>query len=214
MDSAVAICKQQKELEEEPARKKPDEMALSEELLDMPSDDKMETSKHPSTDSTKGATLAKGQGDGNPSSAAATCSARPASMPERDCSYIAINKFRSADRVAPNLMGGELLNTGHCGELYSIGDERHILCFTRFDFGKKQSIMFSFNTKSMECQCCADKVLPRRISASRALPRTFVLSDQNFPSCLPATSGRYLQFLKIGWSLPRCGSSAAHSRTW
>ena len=52
MDSAVAICKQQKELEEEPARKKPDEMALSEELLDMPSDDEMETSKPPSTDST------------------------------------------------------------------------------------------------------------------------------------------------------------------
>ena len=172
-------------------------MALSEELLDMPSDDKMETNKQPPLDTVKVATLAKGQDDGNPSSAVATCSARPASMPERDCTYIAINKFRSADRVAPNLMGGELLNTGPCGELYSIGNERHILCFTRFDFGKKQSIMFSFNTKSMECHCCADKVLPRRISASRALPRTFVLSDQNFPSCLPATSGRDLQCLKI-----------------
>ena len=52
MDSAVAICKQQKELEEETARKKPDKMALSEELLDMPSDDEMDTSKPPSTDST------------------------------------------------------------------------------------------------------------------------------------------------------------------
>ena len=54
----------------------------------MPSDDKMETNKQPSTDSVKVATLAKGQGDGNPSSAAASCSARPASMPERDCTYI------------------------------------------------------------------------------------------------------------------------------
>ena len=52
MDSAEAICQQQKELEEEHPKKKPDEMALSEELLDMPSDDEMETSKPPSTDST------------------------------------------------------------------------------------------------------------------------------------------------------------------
>ena len=155
MDSTVAVCKQQKEPEEERTRAKPDEMALSEELLDMPSDDKMETNKQPPLDTVKVTTLAKGQDDGNPSSAVATCSARPASMPERDCTYIAINKFRSADRVAPNLMCGELLNTGPCGELYSIGNERHILCFTRFDFGKKQSIMFSFNTKSMECHCCA-----------------------------------------------------------
>ena len=93
MDSAVAICKQQKELEEETARKKPDKMALSEELLDMPSDDEMETSKHPSTDSTKGATLAKGQGDGNPSSAAATCSARPASMPRGIVRILPLTNF-------------------------------------------------------------------------------------------------------------------------
>ena len=114
MDSAEAICQQQKELEEEHPKKKPDEMALSEELLDMPSDEEMETGKLPSSESTKDATLTKGQGDRNQSSMAATCSARPASIPERDCTYIAINKFRSADRVAPNLMGGKLLNAGHC----------------------------------------------------------------------------------------------------
>ena len=197
MDSAEAICQQQKDLEEEHPKKQPAGLDLSEELLDMPSDEEMETGKLPSSESSKDATSAKGQGDRKQSTKAATCSARSANIPERDCTYTAINKFRSADRVAPNLMGGELLNTGHCGELYSIGDERHILCFTKFDFGKKQSIMFSFNHKSMECHCCQDKVLPRRISASRALPRTFVLSDQNFPSCLPATSGRDLQCLKI-----------------
>ena len=52
MDSAEAICQQQKELEEEleeeHPKKKPDEMALSEELLDMPSDEEMETGKLPS----------------------------------------------------------------------------------------------------------------------------------------------------------------------
>ena len=99
--------------------------------------------------------------------------------------------------MAPNLMGGELLNTGHCGELYSIGDDRHVLCFTRFDFGRKQSVMFSFNFKTMECHCCEEKVLVRRLLGGHPSPRCFVLSDQNFPATLPSSSERSLQCIKI-----------------
>ena len=41
MDSAVDVCKQQKELEEEPSRAKEDKVAMSEALLDMPSNDEV-----------------------------------------------------------------------------------------------------------------------------------------------------------------------------
>ena len=60
MDSAEAICQQQKDLEEEqPPKKQPAEVDLSEELLDMPSDEEMETGKLPSSESSKDATSAK-----------------------------------------------------------------------------------------------------------------------------------------------------------
>ena len=53
----------------------------------------------------------------------ATQSMRPPSAPERDCTYIAINKFRMSDLVAPNLMGGDLLSVGECGSLYGFCDK-------------------------------------------------------------------------------------------
>ena len=94
-------------------------------------------------------------------------------------------------------MGGELLKAGDCGSLYCDGDSRHVLCFTKFDFGMKQNIMFSFNPNSWECRCCPGKVLLKRGTGSRSEPITFVLSDQNFPACLPAQPGSSLQCLKI-----------------
>ena len=50
-------------VEEEHPKKQPAEVDLSEELLDMPSDEEMETGKLPSSESSKDATSAKGQGD-------------------------------------------------------------------------------------------------------------------------------------------------------
>ena len=90
MDSAEAICQQQKDLEEEHPKKQPTGVDLSEELLDMPSDEEMETGKLPSSESSKDAAPAKGQGDRKQSTKAATCSARSANIPERDCTYTAI----------------------------------------------------------------------------------------------------------------------------
>ena len=94
-------------------------------------------------------------------------------------------------------MGGELLKAGDCGSLYCDGDSRYVLCFTKFDFGMKQNIMFSFNPNSWECRCCPGKVLLKRSTGSRSEPKTFVLSDQNFQACLPAQPGSSLLCLKI-----------------
>ena len=102
-----------------------------------------------------------------------------------------------SDLVAPNLMGGDLLSVGECGSLYGFCNNRQILCFTKFDFGRKQNIMFSFNPSSMTCRCCDHKVFYKRNQGGRSEPRTVILSDQHFPACLPATSGEGMQCLKI-----------------
>ena len=99
------------------------------------------------------ATLSQGQ-SGSISRSEQPQATRPGTELPRDCTYVAIFKFRSAERVAPNLMGGEMLNTGNCGALYVDDDNRHVLCFTKFDFGLKQNLMYSFNPRSMECECC------------------------------------------------------------
>ena len=142
------------------------------------------------------ATLDQGQQE-SISVSKATQSMRPPSAPERDCTYIAINKYRMSDLVAPNLMGGDLLSVGECGSLYGYHDNRQILCFTKLDFGRKQNIMFSFNPGSMTCRCCDHKVFYKRNQGGHSEPRTVILSDQHFPACLPATSGEGMQCLKI-----------------
>ena len=94
-------------------------------------------------------------------------------------------------------MGGDLLTAGKCGSLYGTGYNRQILCFTRFDFGRKQNLMFSFNPDTMMCSCCEAKVFYKRGHLGRSEPRTIILSDQNFPASLPATSKGGHQCLKI-----------------
>ena len=149
MTTNKAICDQQRSLEEEDshlAAKKDN----AEDLLDMITDDESESApaiKLPA------ATLPQGQ-SGSRSESEQPQATRPATELPRDCTYVAIFKFRSAERVAPNLMGGEMFNTRNCGALYVDDDNRHVLCFTKFDFGLKQSLMYSFNPRSMECECC------------------------------------------------------------
>ena len=189
MASTEAVHLEQKNLEEEMMMEHKSPAAAGqttsgEELLDMPSDD---DSISPNATLTKGQ---KGPPDYSPP-------ATPIGRQVRDCTYTAICKFRISERVAPNLMGGELLKAGDCGSLYCDGDSRHVLCFTKFDFGVKQNIMFSFNPTSWECRCCPGKVLSKRGPGSRSEPITFVLSDQNFPACLPVQSDSSLQCLKI-----------------
>ena len=161
-----------------------DQETEAEQLLDMED----EAEQPPASASVlPAATLSQGQ-QATTASSPATQFLRPVPAPERDCTYIAINKFRMSDRVAPNLMGGDLLMAGDCGSLYDTSDNRQILCFTRFDFGKKQNLMFSFNTDTMMCSCCDTKVFYKRGHVARAEPRTIILSDQNFPASLPAIS--------------------------
>ena len=170
-----------------------DQETEAEQLLDMEEEDEQPPA---STPVLPAATLDQGQ-QAIIVSPPATQFLRPVPPPERDCTYIAINKFRMSDRVAPNLMGGDLLMAGDCGSLYGTEDNRQILCFTRFDFGKKQNLMFSFNPDTMMCSCCASKVFYKRGNVARAEPRTIILSDQNFPASLPAISNCGLQCLKI-----------------
>ena len=184
MASTEAVHLEQKNLEEENTMEHKSPAAAGhinsgEELLDMPSDDEGVSPPN--------ATLSQGQRGPPDISPPATPTGRQASVSVRDCTYTAICKFRISERVAPNLMGGELLKAGDCGSLYCDGDSRYVLCFTKFDFGMKQNIMFSFNPNSWECRCCPGKVLPKQSTGSHSEPKTFILSDQNFPaSCLPS----------------------------
>ena len=200
MDSAD-IHQQQKQLEEEgalapesSAGKK--QVADAEQLLDMPSEED-EEEPPPPTKKNPAATLAQGQAANMSGSEAATQPLRPSSMQARDCTYTAISNFRLTERVAPNLMGGDLLSAGDCGSFYCDSDNRQQLCFTLFDFGEKQNIMFSYNPKTWECNCCPGRVLYKRGQAHNIEPRTFILSDQNFPAILPSKSSAGLQCLKI-----------------
>ena len=90
--------------------------AEAEQLLDMED----EVVAPPVTE--PAATLGQGQQE-SISVSKATQSMRPPSAPERDCTYIAINKYRMSDLVAPNLMGGDLLSVGECGSLYGFCDK-------------------------------------------------------------------------------------------
>ena len=168
-----------------------DQEAEAEQLLDMEDESEQLSASAPPA-----ATLSQGQ-QATIAITPATQSLRPVPPPDRDCTYIAINKFRMSDRVAPNLMGGDLLTAGECGSLYGTGYNRQILCFTRFDFGRKQNLMFSFNPDTMMCSCCEAKVFYKRGHLGRSEPRTIILSDQNFPASLPATCKGGLQCLKI-----------------
>ena len=88
----------------------------AEQLLDMEDEGEAPPVTKPA------ATLGQGQ-QVSTSVSKATQSMRLPSVPERDCTYIAINKFRMSDLVAPNLMGGDLLSVGECGSLYGFCDK-------------------------------------------------------------------------------------------
>ena len=142
-----------------------DQEAEAEQLLDMEDESEQLSASAPPA-----ATLSQGQRGPPDISPPATPTGRQASVSVRDCTYTAICKFRISERVAPNLMGGELLKAGDCGSLYCDGDSRYVLCFTKFDFGMKQNIMFSFNPNSWECRCCPGKVLPKQSTGSHSEP--------------------------------------------
>ena len=191
MDNVMDVCSQQRQLEEGVSAAGTSE---AEALLDANSEDEAQLQ----IQVTPPATSFGGQGGNNvQQQLMATPSQRPEAKLIRDSTYIAINKFRQAERVAPNLMGGDMINSGDCGSLYCEDDMRHVLCFTRFDFGLKQCIMYSFDPAAMECSCCAGKVLYKKSPDTQVKPRTIVLSDQNFPACLPVKQGDSKLCMKI-----------------
>ena len=123
----------------------------------------------------------------------------PRASPPFNDTYLAVNKFKLTAGSAPNLLGGAPLNPSSCGSFYLEDDDRHLLCFTNFNFTRKLNVMTSFDVKFMECSCCKKKVLEKRSSPSsgQGERRTFVLCDQNFSPTARSNPDSDKQCLKV-----------------
>jgi hypothetical protein len=117
--------------------------------------------------------------------------------------YLTVRKEREKKMVTHNLFGDGDSGTGSTvhgapvskidiiGSFANAGDRRHNLTSHRFDFKNIRNLSTSFDTSTLKCTTCQQEhtVLRREIEGNDVgldIPPVFVLSDQNFPSMIPA----------------------------
>jgi hypothetical protein len=77
------------------------------------------------------------------------------------------------------------------GSFATASDRRHNHTSHRFDFKNIRNLSTSFDTSTLKCTTCQQEhtVLRREIEGNDVgldIPPVFILSDQNFPSMIPA----------------------------
>ena len=107
--------------------------------------------------------------------------------------YSAIEKFRSGKMCFPDLMGGEC-TVSRVGTFRNEGDSRIRFAKERNDIVGMTNQSFSFDPETLTCSNCpvAHPVLkarmPHKVDDTEDDRVILVLSDQNFPAVLPATT--------------------------
>ena len=107
--------------------------------------------------------------------------------------YSAIEKFRSGKMCFPDLMGGEC-TVSRVGTFRNEGDSRIKIAKERNDIVKMTNQSFSFDPETFICSNCpvAHPVLkarmPHKVDGTEDDRVILVLSDQNYPAVLPATT--------------------------
>jgi hypothetical protein len=126
--------------------------------------------------------------------------------PEFPPIYRTVHKEKEKSMVTRHLYGGtyteaectdsgaSVLKVETIGSFANAGDKRHNHTMHRYDFKNVRNLSTSFNTSTLVCTSCPIEhtVLRREVEEADVgmdIPPVFVLSDQNFPSMVPAGGG-------------------------
>ncbi len=124
-------------------------------------------------------------------------------MPDLPPIYMTVRKEREKKMMTHHLSGGEssgAVGTSRgatvsqvevIGSFANAGDKRHNHTMHRFDFQNLRNLSTSFNASNLMCTTCQEehRVLRREIEGGDVgndNPPVFILTDQNFPSMVPA----------------------------
>jgi hypothetical protein len=142
-----------------------------------------------------------------PSTGSSFMSCGSQDKPEFPPIYRTVRKEKEKSMVTRHLHGGEGTETESTdsgasvskvetiGSFANAGDKRHNHTMHRYDFKNVRNLSTSFNASTLVCTTCSieHKVLRREVEEADVgmdIPPVFVLSDQNFPSMIPAGGGR------------------------
>ncbi len=142
-----------------------------------------------------------------PSTGSSFMSCGSQDKPEFPPIYRTVRKEKEKSMVTRHLHGGagtetECTDSGASvskvetiGSFANAGDKRHNHTLHRYDFKNVRNLSTSFNASTLVCTTCSTEhtVLRREIEEADVgmdIPPVFVLSDQNFPSMIPAGGGR------------------------
>jgi hypothetical protein len=131
------------------------------------------------------------------------CGSQSSDRPDFPPIYRTVRKEKEKAMVTRHLNGGALTKTGSTdsgtsvskvetiGSFANAGDKRHNHTMHRYDFKNVRNLSTSFNASTLVCTSCQNehRVLHREIEEADVgmdIPPVFVLSDQNFPSMIPA----------------------------
>ena len=98
--------------------------------------------------------------------------------------YSAINKLRSSTMLPRQI--GSSAEMPDTGSLVSSSNTNRDVGYYRHIYDNKQNISFSFEPRCLMCHSCVNG--PHHILGDTYQPACIILSDQNFPAALPASS--------------------------
>jgi len=113
-------------------------------------------------------------------------------------SYFSVAALKKSSLTNPNIMQGGRAERETCqiGSFESKGDGRIALCHIRSVIEKKQNICTSFSPKTLMCSSCPARG-EHPAFGEGGNRQCFILSDQNFPGCVPVTAGECLKIIRI-----------------
>ncbi len=113
-------------------------------------------------------------------------------------SYSSVAALKKSSLTNPNIMQGGRAERETCqiGSFDSRGDGRIALCHIRSVIEKKQNITTSFSPKTLMCSACPARG-EHPAFGEGGNHQCFILSDQNFPGCVPVTAGECLKIIRI-----------------
>jgi len=113
-------------------------------------------------------------------------------------SYISVAALKKSSMTNPNIMHGGRVEreTDQIGSFDSKRDGRIALCHIRSVIEKKQNISTSFSPKNLTCSSCPARG-EHPVCGEEGPRQCFVLSDQNFPGCVPVPAGECLKIIRI-----------------
>jgi len=105
--------------------------------------------------------------------------------------YLANKHCTRIRNGAPSIHDGSDIFRVETGSFFNPGDNRHEQCWMVFDNINKWNVSYSFDPVSLLCQCCGKGNVNKKTA--------YVLSDQNFPACLPSCGqgGACLKIIRI-----------------